>query len=75
MCRHIAEAKDGEYASKTLLSLHDLKDFLVQWKGRLGRVIQFLYEDVMVTIQMKANVNNKETLESCKHVRLALYIS
>ena len=43
-------------------------EFLVKWKQKLGKVFEYLYEDVREAIQLKNNVNKKQNIQSCKHI-------
>ena len=43
-------------------------EFLSKWKQKLGKVFEFLYEDIREAIQMKNNVNEKQNLHSCKYI-------
>ena len=43
-------------------------EFLSKWKQKLGKVFEYLYEDVREAIQLKNNVTEKQNIHSCKHI-------
>ena len=69
ICQHIVDTniEKDDYIPR-VVQLQHLMEFLAKWKHKLGKVIEFLYEDVREAIQMKNNVNDKQTLLSCKHI-------
>ena len=50
-----------------MVSLEHLKEFLAKWKRQLGKLLELLYEDIKDAIQMQNDVNQKESLHSCKY--------